>query len=94
MRPKDLASQLVDEPVSFVNAIGLLDELGVSIEVVSSLQSPDFVNRLVVKGDQRSIAATLIGLRDEARIVQIDDHLIDVPPSNHMIIVRTTTARA
>ena len=30
----------------------------------------------------------MIGLRDEARIIQIDDHVIDVPPSDHMLIVR------
>jgi D-3-phosphoglycerate dehydrogenase len=41
-----------------------------------------------LKGEHRSLAATLIGLRDEARIIEIDEHIIDVPPSNHMLIVR------
>ncbi|MGF1596561.1 MAG: phosphoglycerate dehydrogenase [Acidimicrobiales bacterium] len=85
---KGLASQLVDEPVSFVNAAGLLDELGISLEVTASSRSLDYVNRLAVAGEHRQLAATLIGLRDEARIVQIDDHIIDVPPSDHMLIVR------
>lgn len=85
---KGLASQLVDEPASFVNAMGLLGELGVTLNVTASSHSMDFINRLAIVGRNRSLAATLIGLRDEARIVQIDDHVIDVPLSDHMLIVR------
>ena len=29
-----------------------------------------------------------MGLRAEPRIVMIDDHSIDVPPSDHMLVVR------
>jgi len=85
---KGLASQLTDGPVSFVNAEGLLTELGITLNVVASSQSLDFVNRLAIRGEGRSIAATLIGLRDEARIVQVDDHAIDVPLSDHMLVIR------
>ncbi|MFV0523081.1 MAG: phosphoglycerate dehydrogenase [Acidimicrobiales bacterium] len=85
---KGVLSQLTDEPVSFVNALGLLEEMGVALTVVASPQSKDYVNRLTVAGERRSIGGTLIGLRDEARIIQIDDHLIDVPPTNYMLIVR------
>ena len=85
---KGLASQLVDGPVSFVNAKGLLNDLGITLNVVATAQSRDFVNRLAINGQGRSMAATLIGLRDEARIVQIDGHSIDVPPSDHMLIIR------
>ncbi len=85
---KGCLSRLVDEPVSFVNATGLLDELGIALEVTASSQSRDYVNLMTVRGEHRSLSGTLIGLRDEARIVQIDDHAIDVPPSTHMLIVR------
>jgi D-3-phosphoglycerate dehydrogenase / 2-oxoglutarate reductase len=85
---KGMVSQLVDEPVSFVNASGLLAELNIALTVVASSKSRDYVNRLTIQGEQRSLTATLIGLRDEARIIQIDDHVIDVPPSDHMLIVR------
>jgi D-3-phosphoglycerate dehydrogenase len=36
------------------------------------------------------VAGTLItvGLRTEPRIVVVDDHLVEVPPSQHMIVVR------
>ena len=74
--------------MSFVNAEGLLDEEGVTMNVVATPQPLDFVNCLAIRGQGHSIAATLIGLRDEARIVQIDDHSIDVPPSDHMLVIR------
>jgi D-3-phosphoglycerate dehydrogenase len=85
---KGLASQLTEGPVSFVNAQGLLDELGVRLHVVATSHARDFVNRLSIRGEGRSIGATLIGLRDEARIIEIDGHSIDVPPSDHMLIIR------
>lgn len=85
---KGLMSQLVDEPVSFVNASGLLAEAGITLSVVSSTTSRDYRNRLTVAGEHRSLTGTLIGLRDEARIIQIDDHVLDVPPSAHLLIVR------
>ena len=85
---KGCLSRLVDEPVSFVNAGRLLEELGITLDVTASSQPRDYVNLLTVAGDERSISGTLIGLRDEARIVQIDDHVIDVPPSRHMLVVR------
>ncbi|MGI9613461.1 MAG: phosphoglycerate dehydrogenase [Acidimicrobiales bacterium] len=85
---KGCLSRLVDEPVSFVNAGRLLEELGITLDVTASSQPRDFVNLLTVAGDERAISGTLIGLRDEARIVQIDDHVIDVPPSRHMLVVR------
>lgn len=85
---KGLASQLVDEPVSFVNASGLLAELGITITTTASSQSRDYVNRLSIRGERRSLTGTLFGLRDEARVIEIDDHVIDVPPSHHMLIVR------
>jgi D-3-phosphoglycerate dehydrogenase len=84
---KGVASQLVDEPVSYVNALGLLTEAGIDLAVSASSRSRDYVNRLGVRGEHRSLAATLVGLRDEARIVAIDQHRVDVPPSEHMLMV-------
>ena len=71
-----------------MNASGLLAEAGITLSVVSSTTSLDYRNRLTVRGEQRSLTGTLIGLRDEARIIQIDDHVLDVPPSAHLLIVR------
>ena len=34
------------------------------------------------------MAGTLFGLRDEARLVMVDDHTVDIPPARHMVVVR------
>ena len=35
-----------------------------------------------------AIAGTLAGLRMEPRIVMVDDHMVEVPPSKHLLVVR------
>ena len=34
------------------------------------------------------VAGTLYGKQDAPRIVAIDDHIVDLPPSSHMLVVR------
>ncbi len=76
------------EPVSYVNARSLLDEVGVQLNVISKAQPSDFVSLLTVTGGGRSLSATLLGLSNEPRVVRLDDHKIDVPPAKHMLVVR------
>jgi D-3-phosphoglycerate dehydrogenase / 2-oxoglutarate reductase len=85
---KGILAQISDEPVSYVNALALLDDRGIEVRTVASSTAHDYVNRISIRGGGRSLAATLIGLRDEARLVQVDGHTIDVPPSPNMLIVR------
>jgi D-3-phosphoglycerate dehydrogenase / 2-oxoglutarate reductase len=85
---KGLLAQISDEPVSYVNALSLLDDRGVEVRMVASSTAHDYVNRLSVRGGGRNLSATLIGLRDEARLVQVDDHIVDLPPAANMLIVR------
>ncbi len=85
---KGLLSFGATEPVSYVNANPLLAERGITVTPVASSTSRDFVNKLTIEGGGHSMAATLVGLRDEARIIEIDGHDVDVPPSEHMLVVR------
>lgn len=85
---KGFMGVLIDEPVSFVNVRSLMSEHGAAVELVASSTSHDYVNRLSMSAGDRSVAATLMGLRNEARLVEIDGHDLDLPPSDHMLIVR------
>ncbi len=76
------------EPVSYVNARSLLEEVGVQLNVISKAQPSDFVSLLTVTGGGRSLSATLLGLCNEPRVVRLDDHKIDVPPATNMLVVR------
>lgn len=85
---KGLLTAVTDEPVSFVNASSLLTELGLSLHVEGHQVPEDYVNLVTLSGGGRSVSATLIGMRNEARLVRIDDHDVDLPPGSNMLLVR------
>ncbi len=76
------------EPVSYVNARTVLGEQNVQLNVVANAHSRDYVSLLTLTGGGRSISATVMGLRDEPRVVKLDDHDIDVPTANNMLLIR------
>jgi D-3-phosphoglycerate dehydrogenase len=77
-----------DEPVSYVNAPQLAEERGIDVRESSTKHTQDYVNLITLRGGGHSLAGTLAGLRAEARIVMIDDHMVEVPPARHMLVVR------
>ena len=76
-----------DEPVSYVNAPQLAADRGVEIAESSTSSSVDWINLVSISGGGHQIAGTLVGLKADARLVQIDGHTLDVPPSAHLLIV-------
>jgi len=77
-----------DEPVTFVNAPQLAKEHGVEVREISTTSAVDFVNLITLRGGGHALAGTLSGRRGEPRIVMVDDHPTDVPPSADMLVVR------
>ena len=43
---------------------------------------------MALRGAGHSLAGTLTGRRSEPRIVMVEDHTTDVPPAEHMLVVR------
>ena len=77
-----------EEPVSYVNAPQLATERGVAVRESKTSEAKDYVNLISLRGGDHSLAGTLFGLRNEARLVMVDDHTVDIPPSSHMVVVR------
>lgn len=77
-----------DEPVSYVNAPQLAKSAGVEVRESSTRDSHEYVNLVTLRGGGHSIAGTLTGRRGEPRLVMIEDHTTDVPPADHMLVVR------
>jgi len=77
-----------EEPVSYVNAPQLAQERGLEIREVSTATTRDYVNLITLRSPEHSMAGTLSGTRSEPRIVLVDDHTVEVPPAQHMLIVR------
>ncbi|HXQ44769.1 MAG TPA: phosphoglycerate dehydrogenase [Acidimicrobiales bacterium] len=77
-----------EEPVSYVNAPQLAEERGLEIREVTTATTRDYVNLITLRSTDHSLAGTLSGPRSEPRIVLVDDHTVEVPPSEYMLVVR------
>ena len=90
---KGVFMNLVEEPVSFVNAPVLANQRGVEVALTSDRTSEDHRSLLRVTltqadGSKVSVAGTVTGARDVAKIVEIDGFDVDVPVSGHMLFLR------
>jgi D-3-phosphoglycerate dehydrogenase len=85
---KGYFGRISDEPVSFVNAPQLATEAGIQVRETATTTAHHYVNLITVRAGDHALAGTLVGLRGEPRIVMVDDHTVDVPPSPHMLVVR------
>ncbi|HEY6430287.1 MAG TPA: phosphoglycerate dehydrogenase [Acidimicrobiales bacterium] len=87
---KGIFAGTTEEPVSYVNAPQLAAQRGLTVRESSTATSADYKSLITLRSGSHSVAGTLItvGLRTEPRIVIVDDHLVEVPPSEHMIVVR------
>jgi D-3-phosphoglycerate dehydrogenase len=85
---KGVLGPVVDEPVTFVNAPQLADQRGIVVRETKSSDVRDYVNLVSVRGERGPhVAGTLFGKHDAPRIVGIDEHIVDLPPSRHMLVV-------
>jgi D-3-phosphoglycerate dehydrogenase len=89
---KGVLGPVVDEPVSFVNAPQMAEERGLNVRETTSSSATDFVNlielRGTIQGRTFQVAGTLYGKQNAPRIVAIDDYIVDLAPSSHMLVVR------
>jgi len=85
---KGFFGRISDDPVSYVNAPKMADERGITVTETTTTTSHHFVNLVTVRAGGHNLSGTLVGLDGEARLVTVDDHRVDVPPANHMLVVR------
>lgn len=75
-------------PVSYVNAPLMAADRGVEVRESRSTTALDYVSLLTIRGGHHSLAGTIVGLSGEQRLSRIDDNIVDIPPSLHMLYVR------
>lgn len=85
---KGLFSGAGEESVSYVNAPQLAEERGVEVRETKTTTTQDFVNLISVRGGGHALAGTLAGVKGEPRVVMLDDHTVELPPAQHMLVVR------
>lgn len=85
---KGFFGRISDEPVSYVNAPKLAEDQGIEVRESSTTTAQDHVNLITVRRGEHSMAGTLSALKGDPRLVMVEDHGVDVPPSRHMLVVR------
>jgi len=90
---KGLFLDVVEDPVSYVNAPVLAAERGVQVRLTTDAESPDYRNLVSLRGTLAdgtvvSIAGTLSGTRHVEKIVEIDGFDVEVALSEHMAVFR------
>jgi D-3-phosphoglycerate dehydrogenase len=90
---KGVFADVVEDPVSYVNAPVIAADRGVEIRLLTSEESPDFRNLITVRGvltDGRvvSVSGTLFGTKDVEKLVEVLGYDIEVQPSEHMAFWR------
>lgn len=89
---KGIFEHVVDEPINYVNAPSLAEERGIVVKETRSSSIQDYANLLTLTGqtDKGSVtvAGTVIGAKNEPRLVRLYDFDIDMLPSPYMAFFR------
>jgi D-3-phosphoglycerate dehydrogenase / 2-oxoglutarate reductase len=90
---KGVLQGLVHDPVSYVNAPILAQQRGVEVALTTDRESDDHRNLVRVRltqsdGTWVSVAGTVSGPRNLAKLVEVEEFDIDVPVSQHMVFLR------
>jgi D-3-phosphoglycerate dehydrogenase len=90
---KGLFCDVVEDPVSYVNAPLLASERGVGVRLTTDAESPDYRNLITLRGTladgtQVSLSGTLTGPRHLEKLVEVDGFDIEVTLSEHMAVFR------
>ncbi|HEU4541004.1 MAG TPA: phosphoglycerate dehydrogenase [Jiangellaceae bacterium] len=90
---KGVFTDVVEDPVSYVNAPVIAADRGVEVRLLTEEESPDFRNLITVRGvlaDGRvvSVSGTLFGTKHVEKLVEVLGYDIEVQPSEHMAFWR------
>ncbi len=85
----------VAEPVTFVNAPVLAQARGIEVRLITDPDSPRFRNlvsltAVLEDGSRLSVAGTLTGPQQVAKLVGIDGYALEIALADHLMVLRYT----
>lgn len=85
---KGLLTDVVHEPVTYVNAPLLADERGIKVTTLASTAAQDYVSLICLRGGDITVAGTLVGPANRERLVHVWGFDVDMEPADHMVFFR------
>jgi D-3-phosphoglycerate dehydrogenase len=90
---KGVFADIVEEPVTFVNAPHLAKERGVEVELSTDAESPEYRSLITVGGvlpDGRpvKVSGTLSGVRRVQKLTNVDCFDVELVPDGHLLFFR------
>lgn len=89
---KGLLGTIVQEPVTYVNAPIIAKDRGIEVRESKTVTSPDYVNLVLMTAETDEgpirVGGTLMGKRDQERIVRVYEFDIDLEPAQYMCFIR------
>jgi len=90
---KGLFLDVVEEPVTYVNAPVLAEQRGIDVRLLTDPDSPEYRNVVTLRGSLPdgtvvSVSGTLTGPKQVEKIVGIDGLDLEVPIAEHLLVLR------
>ena len=92
---RGIFGEVVDEPVTFVNAPALAAERGVSVEVETASESPDHRSVVTLRavpdgGEPVTVSGTLTGSDQVEKLVEINGRSFDIRAAGDVVLIEYT----
>jgi D-3-phosphoglycerate dehydrogenase / 2-oxoglutarate reductase len=92
---KGVFTDVVTDPVTYVNAPLLASERGLEVSVVTAAESPDWRNLVTLRGIMPdgqvvSVGGTLSGRRQQEKLVEVNGFDMELAPAEHMVFLTYT----
>lgn len=88
---KGFLESRLSEPVNYINAFSITDEMGIKLNQIRKAESDHYKNLLTVEliseSSGKKISGTVFGNK-ELRIVEIDNFHLEIKPEGYMILLK------
>src|SRR5699024_2532971 len=90
---KGFFTQIVNDPVSYVNAPHLAQQRGIQVRLLTEAAAEDYRNVITLSGALEdgsvlSISGTLTGTKQVQKIVEINGYDMELPFSDRLVVLK------
>jgi D-3-phosphoglycerate dehydrogenase len=85
---KGLLTDVVHEPVTYVNAPLIAEERGIDVTTVTSAAQHDYLSVVAISDGEVQVSGTVVGPRNRERLLEVWGYDVDMEPADHMLFFK------